>query len=212
MGMNVGGTGRVPVYNGTAAAMAALAGMIQGDLFYTTDTKLLYTYDGAAWNNVLAGISQQVVYLTTATQAADAATLTTAAITTTGYRALMVFIQNVYCAANGKDFNFNINGDTAANYNYSACANGTQVTADGAAFVKMGTLSSTAASVLNAVVYVHNLRTNPTQINFNAGQNTWNDIGTAQWKSNANITTLGIKVTSGENIMAGAKIVVYGVV
>lgn len=56
MGLQSSNNARIPVFSGTAAALAAMTTMITGDLFYTTDTKLLYTYDGAAWNSVLGGI------------------------------------------------------------------------------------------------------------------------------------------------------------
>jgi hypothetical protein len=62
MGLSTGGSPRIPVLNGTAAARGTYAAMIQGDLWVDTDgTKHLYTYNGAAWVDVLAGVTTKGV-------------------------------------------------------------------------------------------------------------------------------------------------------
>lgn len=43
---------RLPVLQGTAAEMAAYTSMLEGDLWYQTDVKKWYSYDGTSWNAI----------------------------------------------------------------------------------------------------------------------------------------------------------------
>lgn len=52
MSFSIGGIPRIPIFAGTAAGMAGMVGMIAGDLFYTTDTKINYVYSGTAWTQI----------------------------------------------------------------------------------------------------------------------------------------------------------------
>ena len=53
MGFTTGGTIRLPVFQvADAAARTTKTDMLTGDLLYQIDTKVWYSYDGAAWNAV----------------------------------------------------------------------------------------------------------------------------------------------------------------
>jgi len=112
--MQIGGSPRIPVFSfADAAARAACTSMQNGDLGYQEDTKVLYTYDGAAWNNILASVTQDCILIgsTTTTGAADSISFTSIA---TGYKKFIVMIDGVLSGAGSVAVT--LNNDTGNNY------------------------------------------------------------------------------------------------
>lgn len=108
-------TPRIPVFSGTAAAMAAMTGMKDGDIYYTTDTKTTNVYDGAAWNNVLSGVSQDMELLDSTTLTDDLTEAYSLASIASGYKKFIIQVigKNVTTA---DTWLLRLNNDSGNNY------------------------------------------------------------------------------------------------
>jgi len=119
MGISLGGVPRVPVFSGTAAEMAAYPAPVAGDLWYTTDTKKVYTYDGAAWTaletTALSGAS--LVLLETKTLAATASADFTSI--SSSYKYFILIFEVLSSEAGTTNLLMRCNNDSGNNYDLS---------------------------------------------------------------------------------------------
>jgi len=213
MGISEGGSPRVPVYNGTAADMVACTSMIAGDLWYTTNTKLLYTYDGAAWNNILAGVSSTWTNLSNTTLVADG-TFDISGIAS-GYKQLKLILTFCNSTSDGQLGVINFNNDTGANYSWAYTMVNGAGAETGAAAAQAAIRAYHVGSNANLnnllVANISNLSTGHKGYNATfSGKAGSGGIFNGIYASNTEINRIKITGIAGENLKAGSHLVILG--
>lgn len=113
--MNLGGQPRVPVFSQVVQPSAPLA----GDLWFKTDTKVLYQYDGAAFNQVV-NLNLKLVQHSTM---AGSATSVTINVDTT--YPMYLIIGRAYSAGADPSISLRFNADAGTNYSWVRIRSGT---------------------------------------------------------------------------------------
>lgn len=131
MGASIVGVSRVPVTSvADAAALAAKTGMLEGDLCYQEDTKVWYSYDGAAWNMVASQTATggaSMALISTKDLASDASWTSLS-----GYNYYLLVFDTTF-ANNEVSIKMTLNGDTGNNYTRRNIQNNTFNTGAGQA-------------------------------------------------------------------------------
>jgi len=196
--MQLGGSPRIPVFSfADAAARAACTSMQDGDLGYQEDTKVLYTYDGATWNDVLAGVTETWTKLDEQTKGSTG-TFNFTGIPATYKELQIIGMMRSDRAAATSRIEFNFNADTGNNYDYKSAA-GDGGTGLRAIYPNCAAANATANYFTFFTAYIKN---DATTLKNMFGISTHQDVSLAeswsgQWLNTAAITSIQILESSG---------------
>lgn len=139
----------------TQATAPAGEGEVKGSLWYDTTTNDLYTYNGAAWVDVTAGISAApLTLIETKTLNGTASTVTFSSITSHRNLVLIWELRNTTDTNDNTVIGIQFNGDTAGNYRHRTIPSGsTPVQVTGASYISIAAIRhyTTGGNDANAV-------------------------------------------------------------